>query len=141
MKKTIKTAYIREPHNYWITRRVWVDETGKEYVKINYSFTEIEWLLMRGWEVNLSYQWMELDNSNSERRNNMETLKKIYELINNTNHEIYDLYEKYPTAVELQNSEEYKIICAKVEAYQKVFNIVRVDLRELRSMVGEMADL
>lgn len=30
MKKTIKMAAIKEPHNYWINRRVYADEVGKE---------------------------------------------------------------------------------------------------------------
>ena len=55
MKKTIKTAAIREPHNYWINRKVWVDESGKEYVKINYNFIEIEWLIIHGWEVDIAF--------------------------------------------------------------------------------------
>ena len=55
MKKTIKTAAVREPHNYWITRRVWADEAGTEYVKINGRPVEIEWLLLHGWEVDIVF--------------------------------------------------------------------------------------
>lgn len=77
----------------------------------------------------------------SERGNNMETLKKIYKLIHNANEEFYGLYEKYPTVKELKDSEEYKMHCVKVKAYEEVFKIVRDDLRELRNMIGEMVDL
>ena len=51
MKKTIKMAAIREPHNYWINRRVYADETGNEFVKINGNYVAIEWMYQAGWEV------------------------------------------------------------------------------------------
>ncbi len=71
----------------------------------------------------------------------MNTLENIYKLIHDTNDEIFNLYEKYPTVNDLKNSEEYKILAAKVIAYEDVFQIVRNDLRELRKMVTEMADI
>lgn len=71
----------------------------------------------------------------------METLRKIYNLIDNTNNEIYGLYDKYPTQRELMNSDEYKILAAKLRAYEEVFRIVQNDLRELRSMICDMADI
>ena len=70
----------------------------------------------------------------------METLKKIQKLINDTNKEIFDLYKFYPTVGELADSEQYKILTEKVQAYEKVFRIVQDDLRELRNMVGKMTD-
>ena len=33
-KKTEKMAAVREPHNYWINRRVWKDDNDVEYIKI-----------------------------------------------------------------------------------------------------------
>ena len=53
MKKTIKTAAIREPHNYWISRRVYEDDAGNEFVKINYQYVAIEWLYKAGWDVDI----------------------------------------------------------------------------------------
>ena len=35
MKKTIKNVYIKQPHNYWINRRVYVDENDKILIKCN----------------------------------------------------------------------------------------------------------
>ena len=55
MKKTIKMAALREPHNYWINRRVWADEDGTEYVKINGNFIEVDWLIAHGWEVDIAF--------------------------------------------------------------------------------------
>lgn len=55
MKKTIKTAAVREPHNYWISRRVWADENGKEYVKINGYYIDINWMHLHGWDVHYIY--------------------------------------------------------------------------------------
>ena len=55
MKKTIKMAAVREPHNYWINRRVWADDNGIEYVKINGNFIAIDWLMLRGWEVDVAF--------------------------------------------------------------------------------------
>lgn len=55
MKKTIKMAALREPHNHWINRRVYADESGKEYVKINGFFFEIDWLMLKGWEVDIAF--------------------------------------------------------------------------------------
>lgn len=51
--KTDSTAALREPHNYWINRRVYADANGTEYVKINGNYFEIEWLILRGWEVRI----------------------------------------------------------------------------------------
>ena len=53
MKKTEKTAAVREPRNYWISRRVWADESGEEYVKINGNFVSVDWMLSHGWEVDI----------------------------------------------------------------------------------------
>lgn len=53
MKKTIKTAAIREPHNYWISRRVYKDEAGNEFVRINGNYVSIEWLYQAGWDVDV----------------------------------------------------------------------------------------
>ena len=55
MRKTIKTAAVREPHNYWISRRVWADESGKEYIKINGQFIAINWLIIHGWDVDIAF--------------------------------------------------------------------------------------
>ena len=55
MKKTIKIVYIKEPHNYWINRRVYVDEHDDEYVKINYNFVKLDWLKSHNWNINYSY--------------------------------------------------------------------------------------
>lgn len=51
MKKTIKMASLRQPHNYWIERRVWADNNGTEYVKINGCFFTLDWLIIHGWKV------------------------------------------------------------------------------------------
>ena len=53
MKKTNKTAALRQPHNYWISRRVYADETGKEFVKINGNFVSIDWVIDAGWELDV----------------------------------------------------------------------------------------
>lgn len=55
MTKTNKMAALRQPHNYWINRRVWADDAGKEYVKINSNFYEIDWLITKGWEVDIAF--------------------------------------------------------------------------------------
>lgn len=55
MIKTYKTAAIREPHNYWISRRVWADENGKEYVKINGNYVALNWLELHSWDVHYVY--------------------------------------------------------------------------------------
>lgn len=55
MRKTIKTAAVREPHNYWIRRKVWADESGKEYIKINGQFVAINWLIIHGWDVDIVF--------------------------------------------------------------------------------------
>lgn len=54
MKKTTKTATAREPNNYWISRRVYADETGKEYIRVNGMFFDIDWLILKGWEVDIA---------------------------------------------------------------------------------------
>ncbi len=53
MKRTNKTASVREPHNYWISRRVYADENGTEYIKINYNYIEIDWLISKGWDADI----------------------------------------------------------------------------------------
>lgn len=55
MKKTIKTAAVKEPHNYWISRRVYEDESGKEYIKINGNYVSIDWLFLHSWEVDIVF--------------------------------------------------------------------------------------
>ena len=55
MKKTIKMAALRQPCNYWIKRRVWVDEDDIEYVKINGEWFGIDWLILKGWEVDIAF--------------------------------------------------------------------------------------
>ena len=55
MKKTTKTASVKEPHNYWINRRIYADENGKEYIKINGMFFAIDWLILKGWDVNIYF--------------------------------------------------------------------------------------
>ena len=55
MKKTIKTAALKEPRNYWISRRVWADENGKEYVKLNGDFVELDWLYIHEWEIDIAF--------------------------------------------------------------------------------------
>lgn len=54
-KKTTKTAQLRQPRNYWISRRVWSDEDGKEYVKINGMHFALNWLILHGWDVNVVF--------------------------------------------------------------------------------------
>ena len=54
-KKTAKMASLRKPRNYWISRRVWADEDGKEYVKINGMYFAINWLILHGWDVNVVF--------------------------------------------------------------------------------------
>ena len=71
----------------------------------------------------------------------MNTLININRLICDANEQIFELYDKYPTAADLKNSEEYKILVAKIKAYTEVFDLVRNDLRKLRKMVTEMADI
>lgn len=53
--KTIKTAAIRQPRNYWIDRRVWADGVGNEYVKINGYYVSIDSLIVRGWDVHIYF--------------------------------------------------------------------------------------
>ena len=55
MKKTIKTAAVRQPHNYWITRRVYSNEAGEEFIKINGYYVGINWMLLHGWEVDIAF--------------------------------------------------------------------------------------
>lgn len=55
MKKTIKTAAVRAPHNYWISRRIYADEAGMEYIKINGNYIELDWLMSHGWEVDIAF--------------------------------------------------------------------------------------
>ena len=55
MKKTIKIVYVKEPHNYWINRRVYLNEQNEECIKLNYIFVKIDWLKSKGWEINYSY--------------------------------------------------------------------------------------
>lgn len=55
MKKTIKTAAIRAPHNYWISRRVYIDKNNIEYVKINGNYIEINWLIDHNWEIDIVF--------------------------------------------------------------------------------------
>lgn len=55
MKKTIKMAALREPHNYWIQRRVYQDENGKEYIKLNGIFYGLDWFYIHGWDVDIAF--------------------------------------------------------------------------------------
>ena len=55
MKKTIKMAALRQPNNYWINRRVYADDTGKEYVKINGRWFGVDWLMLKGWKVDIAF--------------------------------------------------------------------------------------
>lgn len=55
MKKTIKTAGLKAPNNYWISRRVWADQDGTEYVKINGNYFSIDWLIRKGWAVDIAF--------------------------------------------------------------------------------------
>lgn len=60
MKKTDKKAVIgqlnRQTGNYsHIERRVYEDEHGKRFVKINGDPTSITWLLSHGRQVNVYY--------------------------------------------------------------------------------------
>lgn len=55
MKKTNKMAALRQPHNYWIERRVWADDNGNEFVKINGCFFDIDWLFRKGWEISIAW--------------------------------------------------------------------------------------
>ncbi len=53
--KTIKMASVREPQNHWINRRVYADESGKEYIKINGNLVSIEWMIVHNWEVDIAW--------------------------------------------------------------------------------------
>lgn len=55
MKKTIKMAALREPHNYWIQRRVYQDESGEEFVKLNGAFIQLDWFYLAGWHVDIAF--------------------------------------------------------------------------------------
>lgn len=55
MRKTNKVAALKQPGNYWINRRVYADHTGKEYVKINSTTVEVDWLLQHGWQVDIAF--------------------------------------------------------------------------------------
>lgn len=60
MKKTNKMATIgqlnRMTGNYThIERRVYEDENGNRFVKINGDFTDLDWLLNHGRTVNVWY--------------------------------------------------------------------------------------
>lgn len=53
MKKTNKTAALRAPHNYWISRRVYEDDAGNEFVKINSNFFSLAWIIDAGWDLDV----------------------------------------------------------------------------------------
>ena len=53
MKKTGRMASVKEPHNYWINRRIYVDEDDVMYVKINYNFVSLNWMVAHKWEVKI----------------------------------------------------------------------------------------
>ena len=60
MKKTNKMAVIgqlnRQTGNYaHIERRVYEDENGKQFVKINGDFTSIGWLMIHGRTVQVYF--------------------------------------------------------------------------------------
>lgn len=55
MKKTIKMAAAKAPHNHWINRRVYADESGVEYIKINGIYFELDWLMAHGWEIDIAF--------------------------------------------------------------------------------------
>ena len=55
MKKTIKMAAVKAPHNHWINRRVYADENGVEYIKINGLFFELDWLMLHGWQIDIAF--------------------------------------------------------------------------------------
>ena len=55
MKKTIKTAALRQPFNCWISRRVYVDDAGKEFVKINGHWVSLDWIVLAGWELDIVF--------------------------------------------------------------------------------------
>lgn len=55
MVKTFKIMAIRQPRNYWINRRVYADENGVEYVKINYNYYSLDYLRAHGWDVMPNY--------------------------------------------------------------------------------------
>lgn len=55
MKRTIKMAALKAPRNYWINRRVYADENGTEYVKINGNYFEIDWLILHDWEIDIAF--------------------------------------------------------------------------------------
>ena len=48
-------AALRQPNNYWINRRVYADDTGKEYVKINGRWFGVDWLMLKGWKVDIAF--------------------------------------------------------------------------------------
>ena len=55
MKKTDKIAALKQPHNHWINRRVWINDKNDECVKINGYVFEISWLMTKGWEVSITF--------------------------------------------------------------------------------------
>ena len=55
MKRTFKDAAVKAPHNYWVNRRVWADDDGVEFIKINGTFVSIEWLRAHGWKVDIAF--------------------------------------------------------------------------------------
>lgn len=54
-KKSYKMAALRQPHNYWINRRVWLDDMGNEYVKINGNYIGLVWLISHNWDVEIYF--------------------------------------------------------------------------------------
>ena len=54
-KKTEKMAAVREPHNYWINRRVWKDDNDVEYIKINGNYVPLNWIYIHGWDVAITW--------------------------------------------------------------------------------------
>ena len=55
MKNTKKTVAIKQPRNYWISRTVWEDERGLEWVKLNGNPVMIDFLICAGWVVKYIY--------------------------------------------------------------------------------------
>lgn len=55
MKKTIKVAALKQPGNHWISRRVYEDEAGVYYVKINDCWVAIDWCVLHDWAIDICW--------------------------------------------------------------------------------------
>lgn len=66
----------------------------------------------------------------------MTLLKDIYKLGRKANQERNELIDSNPN---YKDTDEYKVLTAKIKAYSEVYDIVEKQLRELKDIVSEMA--